>query len=56
MPDLLFLRVPGAQAGTNRLHLGLRPDGPGHVGAQAAEAATDELCVLGTFRPGEHDE
>ena len=26
VPDLLFLRVPGAKVGKNRLHLDLRPD------------------------------
>jgi len=33
VPDLLFLRVPGAKAGKNRLHLDLRP------ADQAAEVA-----------------
>ncbi len=47
-PDLLFLRVPEAKAGKNRLHLDLRPDGPGHVGDQAAEVA--RLAALGARR------
>jgi catechol 2,3-dioxygenase-like lactoylglutathione lyase family enzyme len=38
-PDLLFLRVPEAKAGKNRLHLDLRPDD------QAAEVA--RLIELG---------
>jgi predicted enzyme related to lactoylglutathione lyase len=41
-PDLLFLRVPDAKAGKNRLHLDLRP------GDQAAEVA--RLEALGAAR------
>jgi len=42
VPDLLFLRVPAAKAGKNRLHLDLRP------GDQAAEVA--RLEGLGASR------
>jgi len=38
-PDLLFLRVPEAKAGKNRLHLDLRPGGMTGQGDQAAEIA-----------------
>lgn len=41
-PDLLFLRVPDARSGKNRLHLDLRPDD------QAAEVA--RLEALGARR------
>ena len=34
-PDLLFLRVPEGKAGKNRLHLDLRPRGPGRRGRAA---------------------
>ncbi len=42
VPDLLFVRVPEAKMGTNRLHLDLRP------GDQAAEVARIE--ALGATR------
>ncbi|MFD9124803.1 VOC family protein [Kitasatospora sp. NPDC059571] len=42
LPGLLFLRVPEAKAGKNRLHLDFRPDD------QAAEV--DRLIVLGARR------
>jgi hypothetical protein len=41
-PDLLFLRVPDAKAGKNRLHLDLRPDD------QVAEV--ERLLALGAAR------
>ncbi len=41
-PDLLFLRVPEAKAGKNRLHLDLRPGGMTEDGDQAAEVTRVE--------------
>lgn len=47
-PDLLFLRVPEAKAGKNRLHLDLRPGGMTYDGDQDAEVA--RLEGLGATR------
>ncbi|GGK08163.1 glyoxalase [Pilimelia anulata] len=48
-PDLLFLRVPEAKAGKNRLHLDLRPDD------QAAEVARLERLGARRVSVGQGD-
>jgi Glyoxalase-like domain len=41
-PDILFVRVPGAKSGKNRLHMDLRPDDQ--------ERHVDRLLALGASR------
>ncbi len=50
VPDLLFVRVPDAKAGKNRLHLDLRPDD------QAAEVARLESLGARRTSVGQADE
>jgi hypothetical protein len=50
VPDLLFIRVPEAKAGKNRLHLDLRPDD------QAAEVARLETLGARRASVGQSDE
>ena len=60
MPDLLFLRVPEAKAGKNRLHLDLRPeDQDAEVARLEALGASrtdvgqgDDVALGGDGRPG----
>ncbi|MFD0559855.1 hypothetical protein FB566_0508 [Stackebrandtia endophytica] len=48
-PDILFLKVPEAKAGKNRLHLDLRPDD------QAAEVARAEALGATRVNVGQQD-
>ena len=48
-PDILFLKVPEAKAGKNRLHMDLRPDD------QAAEVARAEAMGATRIQVGQQD-